>query len=472
MFKDIRIKSFYTTEDDFPKTFLQKVIPEAISYDRVSAYFTAESLSAYADGLENFGFKGHKYRLIVSKEVDAEDLKQIKEGKAIRESLSDEILNDLCAINSVVLEKNLSNLARLIALGILDVKIAFKPKGLFHDKYGILKDNQGNRIKFTGSNNETAAALTINHESFTVVCSWLDKDGFYTSGIDRSEAIFEKYWNGGYGDVIVREVDKVILKEILKHDKGKMIKEAVMLQENMCILDIDGGRLILHMNLPDYGEKLKEKGLIRTRLKCYQDEDSLKKRGMITFKKGLNYIQVKEIDKKLAERLPGEGYDYTLTERLQAWIKAKENYIEERSTLGLDIKRRDDRLQMRFVEFVSVVNDEMKRPLRDKQLWDAFFMTMMNKSGNFSVPGSGKTSSALGMFAFLQKIKGVDRILMIGTMNSFDSWKKEFVNCFGEKRNYVSLMCTILSLRMMDRNIIRYAIMQKSITCFCSIMRV
>ena len=411
MFPTLQIDSFYTSEDNIIESFLRPVLMEAVSYDRVSAYFTAGALAAYADGLEMFGFAGHKYRLIVSKDISPEDFTQIQIGVAIRKSLTDEMLKDLRAIDSLAVEKGLSNLARLLALGIVEIKIAFKRSGIFHDKFGILKDEMGNRIKFTGSNNETVAAISSNHESFSVVCSWMDKNGFYTRGIDKSQRLFEAYWRGGYGQILVRDVDDILLQEIMRHDKGKMIEEAMLLKENACILDIQDGRLYLQLNLPDNGERLKGRGFVRIKLRRYLDKKGLEHVGKIVFKEALEYVQFKEIDKLLRKKIPEEGYSYVMTERLHEQIEAKDIHIAERSTLGLDIKRRDKRIKERFDEFASVVDKRLERRLRERQMWDAFFMMSMRKSGNFSVPGSGKTSSVLGMFAFLQEKAGIKRIL-------------------------------------------------------------
>ena len=60
-------------------------------------------------------------------------------------------------------------------------------------------------------------------------------------------------------------------------------------------------------------------------------------------------------------------------------------------------------------------------------------MYAMAKSGNFSVPGSGKTSSALAVFSFLRANDLADKVVMIGPKNAFGSWIDEFQACFGEK---------------------------------------
>ena len=76
----------------------------------------------------------------------------------------------------------------------------------------------------------------------------------------------------------------------------------------------------------------------------------------------------------------------------------------------------------------------MARPLREQQMWDSFFMCTMKRDVNFSVPGSGKTASVLGVFAYLKAKALVDKIVMIGPKNSFGSWKDEFTACFGDKQ--------------------------------------
>ena len=433
MFTDLQFDSFYTTEDDVVESFFNPVLMEAVSYDRASAYFSARALAIYATGVEYFAGMGHKYRLVVSKEIPEEELEEIRVGYAVRSRVRQELLESLQTDGNIFLEKGLSNLARLIAMGCLDIKVAFTREGIFHDKFGILSDAAGNRIKFTGSNNETVAAMRQNHESFSVVCSWLDKNGFYTRGINKSQRIFDAYWKGGYGDVVVREIDDVVLQEIMRHDKGIMIKEDILLLENACILDFDNGRLILHMNLGDGGKYLLDRGFVRTRLRKYIKST---KPGMIYFKDGLTYIDYKKIDSILNMKIPRLdcGYRYAMTNRLREFIESQEIHIQERSTLGIDIKRHDKRMLPKFQQFREIVSSSFERRLESRQMWDAFFMTMMRKSGNFSVPGSGKTSSVLGMFAFLQEQVGMKRILVVCPKNAFGSWQHEFRACFGKKQ--------------------------------------
>lgn len=106
---------------------------------------------------------------------------------------------------------------------------------------------------------------------------------------------------------------------------------------------------------------------------------------------------------------------------------------EEHYRLGNEVKRHDEKHAERFKEFSRVVDAAMVRPLKERQMWDAFFMASMQRAGNFSVPGSGKTATVLGAFAFLRARGRVNRLLVICPKNAFDSWRTEWRACFGEK---------------------------------------
>lgn len=173
----------------------------------------------------------------------------------------------------------------------------------------------------------------------------------------------------------------------------------------------------------DRGYKLKLKKFVET-----VTEDT------ILFKKDVHYRKVNDIITGFQKIFTKLGEELIVDERVDNYINQLESYIDKKYTIGNDIRNQDERYIEKFNEFKSIVNQNMDRQLREKQMWDAFFMTFIQKSGNFSVPGSGKTSSVLGMFAYLSAVKEVKRIIMIGPKNAFKSWKDEFDVCFGEKK--------------------------------------
>lgn len=173
----------------------------------------------------------------------------------------------------------------------------------------------------------------------------------------------------------------------------------------------------------DRGYKLKLKKFVES-----VSEDT------ILFKKDVHYRKINDIIAGFQKVFIKLGENLIVDERVDVYLNQIESYIDKKYTIGNDIRNQDERYFDKFNEFKSIVNQNMDRQLREKQMWDAFFMTFIQKSGNFSVPGSGKTSSVLGMFAYLSAVKDLKRIIMIGPKNAFKSWKDEFDVCFGEKK--------------------------------------
>ena len=462
MFKELDLHPVYTSdEDNIARDFYMPVLRNAKSFDRTSAYFSAKALASYAQGLEFFGNRGKKYRLIISKDISQGDYEQIKAGYALRKEVIDDMVDGLSEALSLAEEKNISNLAYFIAKGVVDIKIAFKERGIFHDKCGIVTDDAGDRICFRGSNNETEAAINANYESFQVTCSWLDPTGFYTKGIVKSEEEFERLWTNKKDNIVVLPAEDVILKEIIKHNKGRIIVEDVLLKEDIVILDIDDGQLLLHLNTgsPNW---LLSKAFYKSRLKHRVEKIE---NNIIYFKPDLAYPEYVKIDSLLQGRIPACGYEYAMTQRLRDYIDAKNLHIKERSLLGIELKTDSHRLEDRFQRFKAVVDGNMERRLRDKQMRDAFFMYAMTKSGNFSVPGSGKTSSALAVYCYLRNNDLVDRIVMVGPKNAFGSWIDEFEACFGSKQElrYFNIQDPSFKSANMKRNALKYASADKNL---------
>ncbi|ERT43807.1 DEAD/DEAH box helicase [Fusobacterium nucleatum] len=153
------------------------------------------------------------------------------------------------------------------------------------------------------------------------------------------------------------------------------------------------------------------------------------------FKKEIGYIKYKKIIEIIEDYSLKNNIDFYISKELEEYIYKREMYINERSRVGLGIKKQSEEVLEKYQKYKTIIDEQMSRKLREKQAWDSFFMFTMKKSANFSVPGSGKTSSVYGVFSFLSSQGLVDKIVMIGPKNSFISWKDEFYNCFNDKRD-------------------------------------
>lgn len=208
------------------------------------------------------------------------------------------------------------------------------------------------------------------------------------------------------------------------------LKSTYSTYENCVILDFDDQlELILRID----ANKIINTPMYKMKLNRYvQKIDAPNNK--ILFQQELNYISFKKIIDIIEKDTKNKPYDFFVTERLREYIKSTELHINERANVGLAIKQQNPDLLGEFLEYKQIVDENMCRELREKQMWDSFYMCSMKKSSNFSVPGSGKTSSVLGVFAYLSFIGKVDKIIMIGPKNSFISWIDEFNVCFGHKK--------------------------------------
>ena len=152
----------------------------------------------------------------------------------------------------------------------------------------------------------------------------------------------------------------------------------------------------------------------------------------VRFKPALTYLDYKKVIVLCQKEADKRKIPLVVCDSLREYIENRELHIEIRSRLGMELKAHDPKLQERFENYRSIVDGEMARKLRDRQMWDSFFMCSMQKSANFSVPGSGKTASVLGMYAYLRKNGLVKRILVICPKNAFGSWIDEFSVCFND----------------------------------------
>ena len=167
-------------------------------------------------------------------------------------------------------------------------------------------------------------------------------------------------------------------------------------------------------------------------LKRYVDRTTI---DTIYFRSSISYISVKKILDVLQNYSVSHGYHLIVEPNVIEHISNREMYLDTRSKLGVEIKNKELKLLPEYNTFRGIVNSSMVRKLRDQQMWDSFFMTSMKKSCNFSVPGSGKTSSVYGMFAFLKQQGIINRIVVICPKNAFAPWVDEFAACFGKKEN-------------------------------------
>lgn len=233
----------YRNEDgDLIELFYNPALACAKQYDRLTGYFSADSLALAARGIEALIANDGRMRLIVGLTLSPPEQAALAEGYDLR----DQIAAKLCAVDltppDARAQNGLEMLAWMIAQGHLDVKVAVPigSTGIYHEKVGIITDEAGNRIAFSGSVNETAGGWLNNRESFYVHRSWREPEY-----VDYGVAAFDLFWDPAGNPKTVRVYDfpeaakKKLLEFLPAHDhiSPRLLKSSPVLNDHRLLPD-------------------------------------------------------------------------------------------------------------------------------------------------------------------------------------------------------------------------------------------
>jgi len=127
--------------------------------------------------------------------------------------------------------------------------------------------------------------------------------------------------------------------------------------------------------------------------------------------------------------LEKKGIKYNLDNKINEYLenlKNKEKNKKKHQEFLISIKNNSDKNN--FNKFVSSLDNLfLKRDLANHQLKTLHHLYNSNSAAIFSVPGSGKTSVVLAFYEKLKLENKVDHIFIIGPVNCFVSWEREFL---------------------------------------------
>lgn len=209
--KDINLKPVYNSdESDLLSEFYIPLLSNSIKYDRIAGFFCSNSLAISAKGIANLINKGGRIRLIANVVISLEDQEAIKE--ALREK-ERELLLEIDSLEDQLQTDHIRMLEWMVKKRFLEIKIAVVPKGIEHQKVGIVYDEEGNTVSFSGSENETIGGWLNNDEQFHVFCSWNEGDiAHLNPDIDR----FNKLWNDRGNKVRVYDISEAFNKGLIR----------------------------------------------------------------------------------------------------------------------------------------------------------------------------------------------------------------------------------------------------------------
>lgn len=210
-FKDIPLLRYYKTyKNNVVKEFYTPVLKQAVLYQRAVGFFTSGALIDLTKGLRGLTKNHGKIQFIVSPRLSEEDIAAINKGYEQKEIIGCALMRDFKEPENYYEEERLNFLAYLIEEGFLDIKVAFTPPqkatGMYHEKVGIVTDENGNKIVFTGSLNETINAFHVNSESIVVFKSWEESKAY----VDDIQRDFEHLWDKQDDDLEILDFPKVL----------------------------------------------------------------------------------------------------------------------------------------------------------------------------------------------------------------------------------------------------------------------
>ena len=191
-------------------------------YDRCCAYFSSTVLAVAVRGfapllewlLEQTPKPGKPpIRLLVNEELSRADVDAMLHGRGADE-LAERLASRLIEPRDALEKERLALLGMLVKKGLLEVRVGVmrSGRGILHAKFGIVEDEAGDSLVFSGSGNESAQGLIANYEELEVTGSWEDatRDTHFRSR-------FEELWNGHSPQVDTLSLPRAVRDRLIRY---------------------------------------------------------------------------------------------------------------------------------------------------------------------------------------------------------------------------------------------------------------
>ena len=218
---DIKLE-YRTLADNVVDDFYVPCLKEAKVYKRAVGFFSSSILLQISKGLGSIAKKGGKIKLLVSPRLSKDDYEAIEKGYNLKQLVSDKFEKEFD--ENVIFEQKTERftlLSYLIAQNILEIKVAVvenesSDNAMYHEKLGILVDDEDNIVAFSGSANESDHAFNLNYECIDTFCSWSSDDSF--ERCQNKEFRFDLMWENDEKGLIVLPFSDIIRKKLLSYN--------------------------------------------------------------------------------------------------------------------------------------------------------------------------------------------------------------------------------------------------------------
>lgn len=211
--------TYWSGEDNIIEDFYVPCLRESTEYCRAVGYFSSSILCYISNGLYELIRNGGKMRIVCSVNLSEQDEHDISLGYDIRKIVDRDINAEVEKLVACTIP-NVKNLCWLVKNGRLDIKVCLrknkyrKEYGLFHEKFGIFKDDRDNAVSFLGSVNETLSGWLNNEESFEVSQSWVP---VLSKRVQEKVQRFENLWDGTADSVLTYTFPEAARKKLIQH---------------------------------------------------------------------------------------------------------------------------------------------------------------------------------------------------------------------------------------------------------------
>jgi hypothetical protein len=217
-------------ESSLIEEFYNPALSCAVRYHRTTGYFSARVLTLVARGIDGLIQNDGRMKLVVGCILHQEEVAAIEKGYSLRDTVAARLMANPLTPASEEQANALELLSWMVANGYLEVKVAVpcdlnrKPTaglGVFHSKAGIIEDQAGNRLAFSGSINETPAGWLLgdspdapggNWEDFHVFLDWAGG----REHVSVQEESFARLWADRAKRCLVVDVPVAVRDDLLK----------------------------------------------------------------------------------------------------------------------------------------------------------------------------------------------------------------------------------------------------------------
>ena len=178
---------------------------------------------------------------------------------------------------------------------------------------------------------------------------------------------------------------------------------------------------------------------------------------------------LKKVTQYLERRAVAFEMDETLAKRL-AEYEVHKHGVREAQLRGKNIKEgilNEDKVS----ELHEFLQGNIPRKLKDHQYKAALHLLAVQNGANFSVPGSGKTTVVLAVFAMLQARGMVDSLFVVGPPSCFGPWRDEFEKVLGRQPSAVVLAGGGIEERRSKYVVDKRAVLDLYLTSFQTLAR-